>query len=181
MSVGIRLRGSRAMTSSLPEIKLLTGPQAALHVPLLWDALTPQRRRYAVWDAGKHHGPTILSQLVSLGNIACAAWLDGSLLGIAWVIPVCQGSRCGLIHMLSTGERWQAEAIGNVWIRNVVTHYYDSLLAFLPVPFRHIRSMIEDMGFREISRLPGGSCLTMRNNRITTAVLYQKDLLDEDS
>ncbi len=166
------------MTSSLPEIKLLTGSQAALLVPSLWETLTPQRRRYAVWDAGKHHGPTMLRQLVGLGNIACAAWLGGELLGIAWIIPLCQGSRCGLIHMLSTGPRWQSETIGNVWIRNVVPHYYDSLLAFLPVSFRHIRSMIEDMGFREISRLPGGSCLTMRSNRITTAVLYQKDLIN---
>ncbi|MBQ9536604.1 MAG: hypothetical protein IJU79_02315 [Desulfovibrionaceae bacterium] len=157
-------------------VKGLTGSQAALLVPQLWHGLTPHRRRYMVWDAADQHGPETLARFVSLANVACAAWVNGQFLGLAWVIPLTYGSRCGLIHMASTGPRWQSEAIGNIWIRDVLPYHYDSLLAFLPVAFRHIRAMIEDMGFVRISTIPGAACLTMRNNRIMDAIMYQKDL-----
>lgn len=158
------------------DIRPLSGQQAALLVPQLWAALSPQRRRYVVWDAANLHGPSALAKIVALGNVSIAAWVNGAILGIAWVIPLCTGSRCGLIHMACTGPRYQAEAIGNAWLSQVLPRHYDSLLAFLPLNFRHIRAMIEAMGFRIISRIPGGACLTMRGNRIVTSVLYQKDL-----
>lgn len=159
------------------QVKILTGHQAALLVPDLWFDLTAQRRRYMVWDSGAKHGPHTLAKFVALANTACAAWVNDEFLGIAWVIPLAQGSRCGLIHMACTGPRWQAEAIGNAWFKDVLPKFYDSLLAFLPLPFRHIRAMAEDMGFKQVTTIPGGACLTMRGNRIVKAVLYQKDLV----
>lgn len=158
------------------DIQLLSGSQASALVPLLWQALTPQRRLYMVWDSGHLHGPDTLARFVGLASQAVAAWVNDQFLGISWVIPLAPKSRCGLIHLGCTGPRWQAEAIGRVWIRDVLPDYFDCLLAFLPVPFRHIRAMIQDMGFREISLIPGGACLTMRGDRIVDALLYQRDL-----
>ena len=158
------------------EVKIMSGSQAALLVPQLWVALPPKRRRYMVWDSGKSHGPDTLARFIGFATTACVGWVNGTLLGISWVIPLAVGSRCGLIHLACTGPRWQAEAIGNVWLRDVLPSEFDSLLAFLPVGFRHIRAMIEAMGFESIAHIPGGACLTMRGNRITDAILYQKNL-----
>ncbi|MBQ9452368.1 MAG: hypothetical protein IJU65_03625 [Desulfovibrio sp.] len=156
--------------------QLLSGSQAALLVPDLWQALPPQRRRYMVWDAGHLQGPEMLRRFVGLANHAVAGWVDGQFLGIAWIMPLTTGSRCGLIHMACTGEAWQAVAFGRWWLREILPKHYDSLLAFLPVAFRHVRHIVEELAFHVVTRIPGGACLTMRNNRITDAVLYQRNL-----
>ena len=118
----------------------------------------------------------MLRRFVGLAEHAVAGWIDDLFLGIAWIMPLTQGSRCGLIHMACAGEAWQAEAFGRWWLRDVLPEHYDSLLAFLPVAFRHVRRVVEALDFYVVTRIPGGACLTMRNNRITDAVLYQRNL-----
>ena len=39
-----------------------------------------------------------------------------------------------------------------------------------------VRHIVEELAFHVVTRIPGGACLTMRNNRITDAVLYQRNL-----
>ena len=159
------------------QCKLLSGPQAALLVPALWEALSERRRRYMVWDAGPRHGVRALQWFVGLADHAIAGWQGDALLGLAWVQPLARGSRCGLLHMASAGSRQPVLNLGRAWLNAELPLYYDCLLAFLPVGFRHVRGIVTALGFWPVTTLPGGACLAMRGGRIEDAMMYQKNLV----
>ena len=158
------------------DVRLCSGSQAALFVPQLWQRLTPRRRRYMVWDSGPAHGEAALRWFVAQADHALVAWMDGDILGLAWVQPLVRGARSCLLHMANVGGREPALSLGRAWLNTELPLLYDSLLAFLPVPFRHVRVLVEALDFKVVAVLPGGACLSMRGGRLVDAVLSQREL-----
>lgn len=157
------------------DVRMMTGPQAALLAPELWHVLPPRVRDIMLWDLAMSSRERMLSTFLEFADVALVAWLNGQMLGMSWVQPISLGARSGILHMATDAPRWQILALARVWINVYLPERYDSLVCFLPLQFRHMRAMVEELGFTEATRIPGAIRLTERK-RTVTAVMYQLNL-----
>lgn len=155
-----------SLRASQVSCRLLSGQEAAALAPAIWAHLDARRRRMLFWDVPPERREALLSQHLGMADVAGLALVDGVPAGLSWVLR--QGDS-GLIHMTYWKDGDSAREIGRLFLDQLAERGYRSLLAVLPVPFRHIRRYVADIGFRRIGILPGGAPLAAARSSAFTS------------
>ena len=135
---------------------IISGMEAGHLVRNIWRHVNARRRRMLFWDIAVSNKEDLFARCLSQADVAGLGMSAGQTVGLAWVIR--QGNS-GSIHMTAWCDGATARIIGKMFLRKLAKLGYSSLLAVLPVPFRHIRRYVADIGFERAGVLPGGAPL----------------------
>lgn len=155
----------------LPEIRIMSGCVAACLAPQIWTAMGARERRIMLWDLAPERRAGLFPDALRAASVAGLAWERGALCGLAWIVPLSPGSRCGLIHFCFL-RRAGAEAVARRFLDSVRrSGRFDSLLAVLPVVYRHARSFALGLGFADLGALPGACWLAAQSRAVDGVLL----------
>ena len=155
--------------------KIVSGPQAACLAPQLGSDLPEKRKRMILWEVPARERFRKLQSYLGICHKVCIAWDAGKMLGMSWVVPMCAGSRAGMIHLAWGGDFMLALTLGRLYYR-ALTQWYDTLAMFVPLQFRHVRKFIEALGYKEAAYLKNAAVLADHDSRIVDAIFYVLDL-----
>lgn len=155
------------------EIKVVTGSEAACLLPQVWPMLDVKRRDMLLWDVAPQLKARLFPKYLAAADVACLVWCDGQVVGLAWVFGMGRHTRCGVIHMTFWGEAEEARVLGRAFLQRFARDGWQSVLAMLPVPFRHMRRYVADIGMTCMGRLPGACVLAGHNNRVCAGEFWK--------
>lgn len=165
-------------------LEVISGPQAACLAPWLWDALGRGRVRDALlWDVEPQDRREFFGMSLHRATLAGVAFgRTSDLAGLAWVIPLLGGGSgsggCGVIHIGMVEQRYRMD-ICTAFLEQARGHFA-SLLALVPVPYRHIRALARELGFVDMGRVFRACCLAGRG-RLVDGVFLKLEFREGDA
>ncbi len=156
------------------DLRLLSGPEAAVWAGHLWTALGSRVRRVLLWDAPEDRKAGLFAECLRRSALVGIARHGDALEALAWMAALGPGSRCGVMHFAFVRTCAALGTACDFLDRADAAGCFDTLLALLPVPFRHARNFARNCGFHDLARLPG-ACFLAAHGRVVDGVLMQRN------
>lgn len=150
-----------------------SGNQAASLAPLVWSALGARGQRAILWDVDPEHRTALFVQALRRAELVHLAWdrQTNALYSVVWIVPLMADSRCGVLHFCCTRHAPARALAEDFLCQPELVQRFDSLMGFVPVPYRHARRFAADVGFEELGIFPGACWMAAQGKVVPGAVL----------